>query len=142
VHLLRTWRAPAPPAVQVPAAPTAAPAAVPPPVVSPSTTEPGQSERTTSSAALHEVIPEVPWSARRTIRGHIKVWVRIIVAEDGSVFAAAIDRAGPSRYFERLAIEAARKWTFPAVDTPSRRLMQLRFDFSRDGATARAVTLH
>ena len=96
----------------------------------------------TSPSALHEVIPDVPPSARRTIRGHIKVWVRVIVDQDGSVSAAVADRTGPSRYFQRLAIEAAKKWTFPPVDTPSRRLMQVRFDFSRDGTTGRAVTLH
>lgn len=95
----------------------------------------------TAPSALHEVIPEVPSSARRTIRGHIKVWVRLIVEQDGSVFAAATDRAGPSRYFLRLATEAAKKWTFPSVTGPSRRFVQVRFDFSRDGTTARAVTL-
>jgi outer membrane biosynthesis protein TonB len=67
--------------------------------------------------------------------------VRVIVGRDGSVFAARAVRTGPSRYFERLAIEAAKKWTFPPVDTPSRRLMQVRFTFSRDGTTGRAVTL-
>jgi len=104
--------------------------------------KPSRSDPATSPSALHEVIPEVPPSARRTIRGHIKVWVRVIVDQDGSVFAATADRIGPSTYFERLAIEAAKQWTFPPVDTRSRRLMQIRFDFSRDGATGRAVTLH
>jgi len=87
-------------------------------------------------------MPDVPWSARRTIRGHINVWVRVIVNQDGSVLAAVADRAGPSGYFQRVAIDAAKKWTFPAADTPSRRMMQVRFDFSRDGTTGRAVTLH
>jgi TonB family protein len=107
-----------------------------------SATKPGQSDVTTSRAALQEVIPDVARSARRTIRGHIKVWVRVIVDQDGSVYAAVADRTGPSRYFQRLAIEAAKKWTFSPVDTPSRRLMQVRFNFSRDGTTGRAVTLH
>ena len=104
--------------------------------------KPSRSEVATSPSALHEVIPEVPPSARRTIKGHIKVWVRVIVDQDGSVFAATEDRTGPSRYFQRLAIEAAKQWTFPPSDTQSRRLMQIRFDFSRDETTGRAVTLH
>jgi TonB family protein len=79
--------------------------------------------------------------ARRTIRGHIKVWVRVIVDQNGSVFAADTDRTGPSGYFQRVAIEAAKKWTFPPVDTPARRMMQVRFDFTRDGTKGRAVTL-
>jgi outer membrane biosynthesis protein TonB len=107
-----------------------------------STRKPGRSEVATSPTGLHEEMPEVPWSARRTIRGHIKVWVRVIVNQDGSVFAAVSDRTGPSSYFQRVAIEAAKKWTFPPVDTPSQRMMQVRFDFSRDGTTGRAVTLH
>jgi len=107
-----------------------------------STAKPGRGDVATSPSALHEVTPDVPWGARRTIRGHIRVWVRVIVNEDGSVFAAVADRSGPSSYFERLSIEAAKKWTFPPVDTPSQRMMQVRFDFTRDGATGHAVKLH
>jgi outer membrane biosynthesis protein TonB len=105
-------------------------------------TKPGGSAGATAPAGLHEEIPDVPASARRTIRGHIKVWVRVIVDQDGSVFAAVTDRAGSSGYFQRVAVEAAKKWTFAPVDSPSRRMMQVRFDFSRDGTTGRAVTLH
>ena len=103
--------------------------------------KPSRSEPATSPSALHEMIPEVPSNARRTIKGHIKVWVRVIVNQDGSVFAATVDRSGPSRYFQRLAIEAAKQWTFPPTDTSARRLMQIHFDFSRDGTTGRAFTL-
>ncbi len=97
---------------------------------------------TVSPDALHEVIPEVPRSALRTIRGHIQVWVRVIVDQNGSVLAADVDRAGSSRYFQRLAIRAAKEWTFPTVAGSSRRLMQIRFEFGRDGARGRAVPLN
>lgn len=107
-----------------------------------STPSAGRSDVAASSAAIHEVIPEVSPGARRTIRGHIKVWVRVVVEPDGSVFAAVLDRSGPSGYFQRLATEAAKRWRFPPVDTASRRTMQIRFDFSREGTTAHAVTLH
>jgi serine/threonine protein kinase len=100
------------------------------------------SDLATAPSALHEVIPEVPQSARRTISGHIKVWVRVIVDQDGSVFAATADRIGASRYFQGQAIEAAKKWTFPPTDAQSQRVMQIRFDFSPDGTTGRAVALH
>jgi TonB family protein len=102
---------------------------------------PTGSDLAASPSALQEVIPEVPESARRTISGHVKVWVRVIVGHDGSVFAATADRIGPSKYFERLAVEAARKWKFPPIDTQSQRLMQIRFDFSRDGTTGQSVAL-
>jgi outer membrane biosynthesis protein TonB len=95
-----------------------------------------------ASGALHQVIPDVPWSARRTIRGHIKVWVRVIVNRDGTVFAATPDRSGPSRYFQHLATDAAEQWTFAPGDTDARRLMQVRFDFGRDGTTGHVVALH
>jgi outer membrane biosynthesis protein TonB len=139
VRLFSGHRAPAPPPapVQAPVAPAASETAAP--VSAGSTTK---APVVTSPSALHEVVPDVPWSARRTIRGHIKVWVRVIVNQDGSVFAATPDRTGSSRYFARLALEAAKKWTFPPADTPTQRLMQVRFDFSREGTTGRAVTLH
>jgi len=96
----------------------------------------------TSPLALHEVIPDISESSRRTIIGHIKVWIRVIVDQDGTVYAATADRMGPSRYFQRRAIEAAKQWTFPPIETQSRRLLQIRFDFSRGGTTGRAVALH
>jgi TonB family protein len=95
----------------------------------------------TTSSALHEVVPDISPGARRTIRGHIKVWVRVTIGRDGSVSGTALDRAGSSTYFQKVAIDAARKWTFPPVDNPSQRLMQIRFDFSHDGATANAVAV-
>jgi TonB family protein len=148
VRLLRTHHTPGPPPVESPAGSVsgtsgaAAPAATVPPVSEGSSRKPGQNEQTSSSSALHEVVPDVPRGARQGIRGHIKVWVRVVVDPDGSVLAAVADRAGPSSYFQRLAIEAAQKWTFPPAETPSRRLMQIRFDFSRDGTTGHAVPLH
>ncbi len=69
------------------------------------------------------------------------MWVRVTVAEDGAVAGAVADRRGPSRYFEQLAIEAAKKWTFSPADAAPRRLMQIRFDFSQAGTTAHAVVL-
>jgi serine/threonine-protein kinase len=132
---------PARSASQTPGGATQAGAEVRPPVSAASTSRPGRSDLTALLSRPHEEIPDVPWGARRTIRGHIKVWVRVIVDQDGSVFAADTDRTGPSGYFQRVAIEAAKKWTFPPVDTPARRLMQVRFDFTRDGTTGRAVTL-
>jgi TonB family protein len=102
----------------------------------------GRNPAGTASSALHEVIPDVPRSARRTVRGHINVWVRVIIDQDGSVIAASTDRNGPSRYFQRLAIDSAKQWTFPPADSPSHRLMQIRFDFSHEGTTAQAVPLH
>jgi TonB family protein len=148
MRIVGSHRTPAPPPApesplsQTPGAAAPVTAAVSEPDSTVLPPKPSRSDLATSPSALHEVIPEVPQRARRTISGHIEVWVRVIVDQDGSVFAATADRIGPSRYFQRLAIEAAKQWTFPPIDTQSRRLMQIRFDFSRDGTTGRAVTLH
>jgi TonB family protein len=148
VRMFGSHGTPAPPPAlegsvsQAPGASAPVAADVPKPVAGVLPPMSSRSDLATSSSELHEVIPEVPQSARRTIRGHIKVWVRIIVDPDGSVIAATADRIGRSKYFMRLAIEAARKWTFPPIDTQSRRVIQIRFDFGRDETTGRAVRLH
>lgn len=111
------------------ASPTVAPAAA----ASPSDAAP--------SAEIHEEIPDIPPRIRESIRGHVRVAVRLIVDKEGSVFAALVDEPGPSRYFEKLAIEAAKKWTFPPMDTSGSRLELVRFDFTRQGATGRAVEI-
>jgi TonB family protein len=95
-------------------------------------------EVVTETSEIYEVLPEVPQRASQTIRGRVKVSVRVIVDKDGTVFAALADDPGPSRYFERLALDAAKKWTFAPADTEGQRLMLLHFEFTRDGATARA----
>jgi TonB family protein len=100
---------------------------------------PAESE--VSSAGVNEVIPDVPDRARRTIRGHVRVSIRVIVEKDGTVFAALTEQRGPSRYFERLAIDAAKKWTFPPTDAAAQRFMLVKFDFTRQGTTAQAVPL-
>ncbi|MBV8909157.1 MAG: TonB family protein [Gammaproteobacteria bacterium] len=101
----------------------------------------GPGAATIPAPQIHEAIPAVPLSARETIQGHLKVWVRVSVDREGRVVAVHADRPGPSHYFERLALEAARKWSFPAVETSAPRLMQVRFEFSRHGTTGRAVAL-
>jgi hypothetical protein len=93
------------------------------------------------STGIHQEIPEVPPHARRTIRGHVKVTVRLIVDKDGAVFAALVDHPGPSKYFEHLALDAAKKWTFPAVDTEDSRLELVQFDFTSQGTTGQVVSV-
>jgi TonB family protein len=105
------------------------------------TVQPIGADAALSPSVVHQEIPDVPQRARQTIRGHVKVTVRVMVNPDGTVFAALTDKPGPSRYFERLALEAAKKWTFAPMGTEDQHIVVLRFDFSREGATARAVTV-
>lgn len=66
----------------------------------------------------------------------------MIVDKDGTVLIATADEPGPSRYFERLAVEASKKWTFTPADSEAQRIMLVRFNFTRAGTTARANSLH
>jgi TonB family protein len=122
-------------------APTAAAPAVRselPPQPSPQTGPAVQQQPAPSPSPTNEVIPDVPRSARDTIRGTIRVSIRVIVDKDGKVLAATADEPGPSRYFERLSVEAARKWTFAPIAAEQQRVMLVRFYFKRSGTTARA----
>lgn len=90
----------------------------------------------------HQVLPDVPQSARDTISGRVRVSVRVQVDASGRVVNADLDSAGPSKYFANLAIKAARQWEFtPAkVDgqsSPSDWV--LRFEFAQDGTKVTPV---
>jgi hypothetical protein len=92
-------------------------------------------------STVNEVIPDVPRSALETIRGTVRVSVRVIVDRQGTVVAAAADDRGPSRYFERLSVEASKSWTFTPASSDEPRIMLVRFNFTRAGATAHASPL-
>jgi len=90
------------------------------------------------TAAINEVIPDTPKSALDTIRGTIRVSVRVIIDKQGTVLEAKADDRGPSRYFERLAVDAAKKWIFTPANLVERREMLVKFNFTRSGVTADA----
>jgi TonB family protein len=142
VRAFRTHREPSPPPVeaarQTPPEPSSGTASV---AAGHATPRSGQVNADGVPVVVHAEIPEVPLRARQTIHGHIRVSVRVIVDRDGNVAAALADQAGPSRYFERLAIAAAKKWTFPPADTQAQRVKLLRFEFTRQGTKGRAVSL-
>ena len=60
----------------------------------------------------------------------------------GTAMAGALVRAASKRtLLERLAVEAAKKWTFTPADSAEPRVMLIRFYFKRSGTTARAIPL-
>jgi TonB family protein len=78
------------------------------------------------------VLPDVPRSAQHTIRGTIKVVVRVQVDPSGKVAAATLKSPGSSRYFANQALKAAERWEFSAPEvngqpTVSTWLLQFRF---------------
>jgi TonB family protein len=133
----------APPAVKQPAVQSEPPR-------NPVTSKGGKSETRPPKLAvglvpgkvLHQVLPDVPRKARDTIRGTVKVSVRVHVDPSGNVAGAKLDSAGPSRYFAQLALKAARRWKFRPAEVdggsvPSEWI--LRFQFEKAGTTVLSV---
>ena len=87
---------------------------------------------------VNKVIPDVPKSALDTITGTIRVSVRVTLDKQGAVIDATADDRGPSRYFERLAVDASKRWTFTPATLEEKRTMLVKFNFTRNGATADA----
>jgi TonB family protein len=88
-----------------------------------------------SAAVVHQVIPDVPRHARESIRGRIKITVRVTVDRSGNVVGERLVNSGSSKYFARLATDAAAKWKFVPADKQGSREGLLRFEFTRGGAT-------
>ena len=100
--------------------------------------EPGAEKEESSanaddSGVVRREIPQVSPSARRTIHGKIKVRVNVEVDAAGNVSAAKLESAGPSKYFSRIALEAARAWKFSPAQAgeSATRKWKLQFAFSR-----------
>ncbi len=77
-----------------------------------------------------------------TIRGTVVVTVKVAVDPSGNVSDATLDTPGPSKYFARLALEAARKWKFQPAEVDGRPVSKewlLQFDFSRTATEAAPV---
>jgi eukaryotic-like serine/threonine-protein kinase len=108
-------------------APSNAPAAAP------------RSAATSSSGApavVHQAIPGVSQKARSTIRGTVRINVRVQLNPDGSVSSAALDSPAGSQFFANLALKAARDWRFAPSAISS---VLLRFDFTNTDSTAYVV---
>ena len=125
---------------------TAAPIAVMPPPTEPIVSIPTAVETPKASTAelpaiLHQAMPDISPTARASIRGIIKVAVRVTIDRSGNVAAAMLGHRGSSKYFARAAMEAAKKWKFsPAADQASR-VWLLEFEFTRAGTAVHAAAI-
>lgn len=90
------------------------------------------------NGVVREVIPEASQKAMDTIHGTIVVKVRVDVDPSGNVTNAEIESAGNSRYFPRLALEAARSWKFLPGQEGRARAWQIQFRFTSNEAAASA----
>jgi TonB family protein len=93
------------------------------------------------SGIVQRVVPQVSPSARGTIEGKVRVRVKVEVDAAGNVANAGLESAGPSKYFSRLALEAARGWKFSPAQAgePGKREWTLHFAFSRINTDVSAV---
>jgi TonB family protein len=65
---------------------------------------------------VQQVLPHAPQKARDTIRGKVRLRVKVNVDESGVVTQATLDTPGPSQYFADRTLQAAQLWKF----TPSK----------------------
>ena len=114
-----------------------------PPAVSPpaAVENPKASIAASLPTVLHQEIPDLSRSARESIRGVIKIAVRVIVDRSGNVVAATLDDRRSSKYFARAATDAARKWKFAQAADQASRVWLLHFEFTRAGTNAHAAAL-
>jgi serine/threonine protein kinase len=90
---------------------------------------------------LHQENPDLSRSARESVRGVIKIAVRVIVDRSGNVAAAMLDSHGSSKYFARAAVDAAKKWKFSQSPDDASRVWLLHFEITRAGTTADAAAV-
>ena len=107
----------------------------------PRDTNTGTAGHENQNGVVQQVMPQVSPSARRTIQGTIKVRVRVEVDAAGNVTKTKLELSGPSKYFSRVATEAAREWKFAPAQAgePAIREWKLQFAFSRAKTGVSAV---
>ncbi len=99
---------------------------------------PTASTELTPGHVVHRILPDIPRSASATIWGTVRVNVKAIVDASGAVTTAELESVGPSKYFARLSVEAARQWQFdPAKENGQAvgSVWLLRFGYTNRGST-------
>jgi TonB family protein len=88
---------------------------------------------TPSAGILSQPMPDIIDQARNTIRGRVRVTVRVEVDPSGSVTDAKLETAGgTNKYFGDRALAAARQWKFEPITSNGSQVGQrwrLRFEF-------------
>jgi len=91
---------------------------------------------------VHQVTPELLQSARDTIRGTVKVRVKVNVDRSGNVEDAELESPGPSKYFARAALQAAQLWKFKPPKVAGQGVLSswtLQFEITRDETTVSPI---
>jgi TonB family protein len=101
---------------------------------------------TTGSAAVaakdgvvKQVMPDVLPSASASIHGQVNVRVRVAVDADGNVSDASLDSRASSKYFSKVALQAAQQWKFKPAQAGGQAVSStwvLQFQFTQSGTEA------
>lgn len=94
---------------------------------------------------LQRIMPDVPRQASATIHGKVVVVIRVAVDASGAVSNATFESEGPSKYFARLALDAARQWKFRPAQSGGQAVpgaWNLRFEFRQSGTEATPEPRH
>ena len=136
-------REPEPFAAKKPAAPAAASPSPHPAVTAPAAASTSPRPAVNSPASTpargqvaHKAMPDVSQKALETIRGKVRVSVKVDVDASGKVTNAAFEAPGPSKYFADAAIHAAKNWTFAPPSSSGEKVPSewlLRFEFAPAG---------
>lgn len=134
------------PASQSTAAPVPAQPEPQPQVQAPTPAPPALQQPTnvpaSGGAVEQRFMPDVLPAASQSIRGRVNVDIRVNVDASGNVSDASFESAGPSRYFSRVAMDAARRWKFTppqANGQPAASVWTLHFVFTNDTTNVTAA---
>jgi TonB family protein len=137
--LLRSHQTqPSPPIAEQP--PVVTNPAPPPP--SPAPEIPASKGITAKGAVAERVQPDILPSAIHSINGHVAVGIRVAVDPGGNVSNATFASQGPSRYFARMALEAAQRWKFTPAQVDGQAVSSewiLHFQFTPAGTQVTPV---
>lgn len=100
------------------------------------------STATAQGTVAERVSPDVLPRALATIRGTVRVDVRVTAAADGNIVHAVFADHGPSHYFANAAMKAAQQWKFhpaQANGQPVKSVWLLKFEFKQGGENVTAT---
>jgi TonB family protein len=87
----------------------------------------------TQGEVLDQIMPNVSTRARATIRGTVRVTVKLHVDPAGNVASAELFSRGPSKYFADQALQAAHRWDFAPAKVDGHAVASawlVRFEFT------------
>jgi len=91
---------------------------------------------TENGGVAERVLPDILPAAIKSIHGGFSLAIRVYVDPRGNVSRASFDSPGPSKYFGRVAMEAAQRWKFKPAQVdgqPVASVWLLQFQFTQSG---------